>query len=74
MTGFVKGPTTAADGDEVVFSAAGDHVKGQFQCAECGHAITACRELPACPVCACESWESVSWGPFARALQSSAGR
>jgi hypothetical protein len=74
MTGFTEDPTTAADGDEVLFSAAGDHVKGEFRCAECTYGITACRELPVCPMCGCESWEAVSWHPFGRALESRASR
>jgi hypothetical protein len=63
-------PSIAADGDHVDFSSAGDHVKGEFRCAECGYGITVCRELPACPMCSCTTWEAVSWGPFGRALAS----
>jgi hypothetical protein len=63
-------PSIAADGDDVVFATAGDHVKGEYRCAECGYGITACRELPSCPMCACATWEAVTWGPFARALAS----
>jgi len=73
MTRFAKEPTAAADGDEVVFAAAGDHVKGEYRCSECGYGITVCRDLPKCPMCACEVWEAVTWGPFARALASSQG-
>jgi hypothetical protein len=71
MTRSRKDPTTAADGDEVVFATAGDHVKGEYRCAECGYGITVCRDLPKCPMCSCDVWEAVTWGPFARALASS---
>lgn len=70
MNGPARDPSTAADGDTIEFFAAGDHVKGEFRCAECGYGTTACRELPACPFCSCESWEAVSWHPFARALEA----
>jgi rubrerythrin len=71
MTGMSKEPTETADGDEVVFAVAGDHVKGEYRCSECGYGITVCRDLPKCPMCSCEVWEAVSWGPFGRALASS---
>ncbi|HYY63981.1 MAG TPA: hypothetical protein VE688_05160 [Gaiellaceae bacterium] len=61
-----EGPTTAADGDEIQLHAAGDHAKGEFRCTDCGYAITACRELPPCPMCGCESWQARSWRPFGR--------
>jgi hypothetical protein len=70
MTPSANDPTAAAEGDEVLFSAAGDHVKGEFRCAECGYGITVCRDLPPCPMCSCATWEAVSWGPFGRALAS----
>ena len=70
MSRFADDPPGAADGDEVIFSAAGDHAKGEFRCAECGYGITVYRELPTCPMCACETWEAVTWGPFGRALAS----
>jgi hypothetical protein len=66
----MQDPTTAADGDEIVFSAAGDHGKGEFRCAECGYGITVYRELPVCPMCACTVWEAAMWAPFGRALAS----
>jgi hypothetical protein len=65
MSGDAELPTTAADGDEVLFSAAGDHCKGEFRCADCGYGVTVCRELPICPMCGCEMWEPVTWSPFA---------
>jgi hypothetical protein len=71
MTGFTERPTTAADGDAIQFSAAGDHVKGEFRCAECGYGVAVCRELPTCPMCGCQSWEAASWRPFGRALETS---
>jgi hypothetical protein len=62
-------PTTSADGDDVPLSAAaGDHAKGVFRCADCGHAITVCRELPMCEMCGGESWRAGTWRPFARSL------
>jgi hypothetical protein len=68
MNASREGPTTAADGDGLELSAAGDHAKGEFRCADCGYAIAVCRELPPCPMCGCESWQAGSWQPFARAL------
>jgi hypothetical protein len=65
-------PTTAADGDEIQFAAAGDHAKGGFRCADCGYAVTVCRELVPCAMCGCESWQPVAWSPFGRALATSA--
>ena len=70
MSSPLEGPSTAADGDIIEFSAAGDHVKGEFRCAECGYGITVCRGLPVCPMCSGESWEAVSWHPFARATHA----
>jgi ribosomal protein S14 len=62
--------TTAVDGDAVDFYAAGDHGKGEFRCSECGYGIAVCRELPICPMCSCEVWETASWRPFARAFET----
>jgi hypothetical protein len=58
---------TAAGGDEIQLSAAGDHVKGEFRCADCGYAITVCSELPPCAMCGCESWQAGLWSPLSRA-------
>ena len=58
MSAFREGPSTAADGD---------HVKGEFRCADCGYAITVCKELPPCAMCGCESWQAGLWRPFGRA-------
>jgi hypothetical protein len=63
-----EGLTTAVGGDEIELLAAGDHAKGRFRCADCGHAVTVCRELPLCSMCGCESWEAALWRPFARAI------
>jgi rubrerythrin len=52
---------------DVEFHAAGQHVKGEFHCTECGYGVTVFRELPRCPMCGCESWEQSTWSPFARA-------
>jgi hypothetical protein len=71
MSASREGPTTAADGDERRLTAAGDHGKGEFRCADCGYGITVCRELPPCPMCGCESWRASSWGPFGRTAASS---
>lgn len=70
MSGFAEVPTTAADGNESALLAAGDHSKGEFRCVDCGYGVTVCRELPICPMCGCESWQSVSWAPMARAQQA----
>jgi rubrerythrin len=72
MTASREHSTTAAGGDESPLLAAGDHGKGEFRCVDCGHTVTICRELRPCPMCGCESWETVAWSPFARALETSA--
>ena len=51
----------------VQFWPAGESVKGEFHCAECGYGVAVCRELPRCPMCGGESWEQAPWSPFARA-------
>ena len=57
MKGFANDPATAAtDGDEVVFAAAGDHVKGEYRCAECGYGIVVRRDPPECPMCRSTAW------------------
>jgi hypothetical protein len=67
MSASREDPTTAARGDEIQLSTAGDHVKGEFRCADCGYAITVCRELPPCAMCGCESWQAGLWSPLSRA-------
>jgi hypothetical protein len=68
LTGSKENSSTIADGDSIDFYAAGDHAKGEFRCSECGYGITVCRDLPSCPMCSCEVWETTSWRPFGRAL------
>jgi hypothetical protein len=67
-----KGPTIAAGGNEIQLSAAGDHVKGEFHCVDCGYAITVCKELPPCAMCGCELWQAALWHPLSRAVTTSA--
>jgi rubrerythrin len=57
----------ADDGDYVVFVSAGQAVKGEYHCAECGYGVTVRSELPRCPNCAGETWEQTAWSPFSRA-------
>jgi hypothetical protein len=57
-----------AGGDFVDFYTAGMPAKGQFQCAECGYGITIHTELPRCPMCSGDAWETVAWSPFTRSL------
>jgi hypothetical protein len=59
------GPGT--EGGYVVFWPAGQHVKGEFHCAECGYGVTVFRELPVCPMCGGSTWEQSTWSPFSRA-------
>ena len=56
-----------APDDNVEFRAAGDSVKGEFHCSECGYGVTIVRALPICPMCGGSSWEQTSWSPFGRA-------
>ncbi len=57
----------AADADFVQFWRAGENVVGEFRCAECGYGVAITRQLPRCPMCSGEVWESGSWSPLARA-------
>jgi len=50
--------------DYVGFRAAGEAVKGEFHCSECGYGVTIVRALPVCPMCGGSSWEQSSWHPF----------
>jgi len=50
--------------DYVQFVPAGEHVKGEYRCAECGYGVTVYRELPRCPMCGNETWEQSAWSPF----------
>jgi hypothetical protein len=57
----------AAADDYVEFLAAGDSVKGEFHCADCGYGVTIVRTLPLCPMCGGAAWEPSPWSPFTRA-------
>jgi hypothetical protein len=59
--------TRVAAGDYVEFWAAGQPVKGEFHCADCGYGVTIVRKLPLCPMCGGTSWEQSPWSPFKRA-------
>jgi rubrerythrin len=54
-------------GDFVDFLAAGERVKGEFHCAECGYGVTVFRALPVCPMCGGDEWEQSAWSPLTRA-------
>jgi rubrerythrin len=56
-----------APDDYVEFWAAGQAVKGEFHCSECGYGVTIVRALPLCPMCGGASWEQSPWSPFTRA-------
>jgi rubrerythrin len=60
-----KTPRTAAD-DYVEFWTAGEIVKGEFHCSDCGYGVTIVRALPLCPMCGGSSWEQAAWSPFRR--------
>jgi len=53
--------------DYVRFWAAGEPVKGEFHCAECGYGVTIYTQLPTCPMCSSDSWEQTAWSPLTRA-------
>ena len=61
--------TPRATGDYVEFWVAGQSVKGEYHCAECGYGVTVVRALPMCPMCGGASWEQSAWSPFTRAQQ-----
>jgi rubrerythrin len=55
--------------DEFVeFFAAGQSVKGEYHCSDCGYGVTIVRVLPLCPMCGGSSWEQSAWSPFSRTL------
>ncbi len=60
-----------ASAEYVAFSSAGEHVKGEFHCSECGYGVTVYRELPVCPMCGNGSWEQSTWSPFGFARNAS---
>ena len=55
--------------DFVRFWAAGERVKGEFHCSDCGYGVTIVRALPLCPMCGGKSWEQFAWSPFTRSRQ-----
>jgi rubrerythrin len=61
-------PRTAADG-YVEFWTAGETVKGEFHCSDCGYGVTIVRALPVCPMCGGRSWEQTAWHPFTHGSQ-----
>jgi rubrerythrin len=58
-----------ATDDYVEFWAAGQIVKGEYHCSDCGYGVTIVRALPPCPMCRGTSWEQSEWSPFTRAQQ-----
>jgi hypothetical protein len=64
---FDADAATGGETDYVQFVAAGEQVKGEFHCSDCGYGVTVYRELPICPMCGNTSWEQSAWSPFARA-------
>jgi rubrerythrin len=53
--------------DEFVeFFAAGQSVKGEYHCSDCGYGVTIVRALPLCPMCGGTLWEQSAWSPFSR--------
>jgi rubredoxin len=58
-----------ATDDYVEFWAAGQIVKGEYHCSDCGYGVTIVRALPLCPMCSGTSWEQSEWSPFTRAQQ-----
>jgi rubrerythrin len=53
----------------VSFWAAGELVKGEFHCSECGYGVAVRRELPRCPMCGGTVWEQAAWSPITRARE-----
>ena len=62
-----EGTRREPGGEFVDFLTTGQHVKGDFHCAECGYGITVYRALPVCPMCAGTQWEQSAWSPLSRA-------
>lgn len=59
--------TSQVAADEFVeFFAAGQSVKGEYHCSDCGYGVTIVRALPLCPMCGGASWEQSPWSPFSR--------
>lgn len=66
MLGETEVPRNRPD-DYVEFWPAGETVKGEFHCADCGYGVMIVRALPACPMCGCSSWERTDWSPLTHA-------
>ena len=62
-------PSRLATDDYVEFWAAGQSVKGEFHCSDCGYGVTIVRALPLCPMCGGKSLEQFAWSPFTRSRQ-----
>ncbi len=60
------GSSGAITDDYVEFWAAGQAVKGEFHCSDCGYGVTIVSSLPVCPMCGGESWERTAWSPIRR--------
>jgi hypothetical protein len=60
------GTRAAEDGDYVEFLVAGARAVGAYHCSSCAYGVTVHGVLPACPMCAGESWEPAPWSPFAQ--------
>ena len=59
--------TSKVSPDEFVeFFAAGQSVKGEYHCSDCGYGVTIVRALPLCPMCGGTAWEQSPWSPFSR--------
>lgn len=65
MTGETVRSRAVID-EYVEFRVAGETVKGEFHCAECGYGVAIIRALPLCPMCGGSSWEPATWSPFSR--------
>jgi rubrerythrin len=65
---MMRESTTSQVGpDEFVeFFAAGQSVKGEYHCSDCGYGVTIVRALPLCPMCGGTAWEQSAWSPFSR--------
>ena len=48
----------------VDFRAAGDAVKGEYHCSECGYGVVVLGVLPECPMCRASAWEPAPWMPL----------
>jgi hypothetical protein len=68
--GRISAGEVGAGADYIRFWPAGEPVKGEFHCSECGYGVAVYRELPRCPMCGGEVWEQASWSPFSRALDA----